>query len=840
MALTGKTIGELGLLQFPTNDTLLPVEYIGDTYHIPFSSITYTEGTYSQFVSDAGNGVLTPGRYYLMTDHQSCYDQPNYDNTRTAITTGNYMTGNTEPLLLMAVSTTNFSPTVYSTDYPKDKIKYDITWDTTEITNSPAKGRITERIDQYNNRTDYDHRNILFKRYRGYSYNENSPLTGLVGISGITGNTATLYGNTGTTFNSSLSVGSLIAVKNLNPYLFEIVSIGSDSSATISGVTISTTTNSSYYIANDDGIMSYYQPNVRREQIYQYTTFGDALDEEGAVNNYIGDYSNLHIYEGVGDFLLANNVFLVGAFINNTIGNRSYNNTFNDDCDNNQIGDSFYNNLINDDFDGNIIGENFRNNYITANFNNNRIGSDFNNNILIGSDFNYNNIGYNFNDNTINSGNFYRNNIGNDFNGNIINDWFQNNEIGNQFQNNEVYGEFYKNDIGNGYNNNNIYGDFYGNLIGNGYNVNTVYSHFRNNIVGEYFYNNTFGSVTNIGNIDFYENRIGNRFEDNIIRNNFNDNDILNGFDNNTIDYTFGRNKILNNFYQNTIGSTGNTSYSFEHNQIMHEFDANNIQGSFLSNNIKKEFKGNEILGDFDYNNIGSNFAINNISGTTIYNNIGDYFRYNNCYGDFMYNTIGVHFQYNEVDDGFGVGYGDPQGNRIGNNVFENNIGEYFYNNTIPDNFHNNNIGDYFQRNIVDTNIDNIDFTTNYGNVTGFTYIASGTGSTNNTYTALTSQTNGKGVSATFDVVVLGGSVTNVTLNASGKLYLTGNTVTILGTSIGGTDVTDDIVITVSGVSQKPSVYEPYTCNIFKNSGLTNRLSYYDETDTLIIDNINE
>ena len=51
MALTGKTIGELSYLQFPNNETLLPVELSGDTYHIAFSSITYNEGTYTQFVS---------------------------------------------------------------------------------------------------------------------------------------------------------------------------------------------------------------------------------------------------------------------------------------------------------------------------------------------------------------------------------------------------------------------------------------------------------------------------------------------------------------------------------------------------------------------------------------------------------------------------------------------------------------------------------------------------------------------------------------------------------------------------------------------------------------------
>jgi hypothetical protein len=50
----------------------------------------------------------------------------------------------------------------------------------------------------------------------------------------------------------------------------------------------------------------------------------------------------------------------------------------------------------------------------------------------------------------------------------------------------------------------------------------------------------------------------------------------------------------------------------------------------------------------------------------------------------------------------------------------------------------------------------------------------------------------------------------------------------------------DDVIITVTSISQNPSVYELYTCNIFKNSALSNRLSYYDGSDVLNIININE
>ena len=825
MALTGKTIGQLTYLSGVTTDTLFPVELSGDTYHIAYSAFTnsnYNEGTYDNLYSFATGGTLTAGSYYLMTDYQACYDQPNYDNVKNPITTGNYKTGTTEPILLLAISTTGFSPTVYSTLYPNDNITYDITWNTTEITSSPAKGRITERIDNFNNRTDYDNRSILFKRYNGYSYYENLPLSGLVGISGLTGTIAVLYGNASTTFTSNFSTGSIVSVQNLNPSFFEVMSVVTNSLAIISGVTISETTNSPYYSGNDDGIMSYYQPNIRQNQVFEYTTFGDALDVSSAINNYIGNQSNLYLEDNSGQFLLANNVFLDGSFLNNTIGNGSYNNTFNDDCDNNQIGDRFYNNSTNDDFDGNIIGENFRNNYITSNFNNNRIGSDFYSNTLLG-------------------GSFYRNNIGNDFNNNVwTNSDFQNNEIGNQFNDNKIYDDFYNNDIGNGYNNNESYSQFYRNLIGNGYNSNTIYSEFYENNIEHVFYDNTIGTNLTIGSYDFRGNRIGNDFENNTIIVNFENNNILNDFNTNTIYFEFRKNSILNGFNLNTIGGVNNLGLLFENNQIMNNFKGNDIQGNFWSNQIKTDFKGNDIFEEFGYNNIGFGCSPNSFSGITIHNNIGDNFSFNTCYGVFSYNTIGTNFNSNDVQDGFGFGGVSYQGNRIGNNFNDNTIGEYFYNNTIPDNFTDNTVGDSFQWNIVNTYVDNIDFTTNYGNISGITYSATGTTATDSSYGSISGTTNGIGVNALFQIDVVGGIVTNVSIISGGTLYSTGNTVTILGSQIGGTDGVDNVIITVSSVSQTPSVYEEYTCNIFKNSALLNRLSYYDGSDVLNIKNINE
>jgi hypothetical protein len=86
-------------------------------------------------------------------------------------------------------------------------------------------------------------------------------------------------------------------------------------------------------------------------------------------------------------------------------------------------------------------------------------------------------------------------------------------------------------------------------------------------------------------------------------------------------------------------------------------------------------------------------------------------------------------------------------------------------------------------------------------------------------------------------------------LTYGGEGYSLGNTLTIPGSAFGGTEdivitvdgvYSDDVIVTVTGIGPNPSVYELYTCQIFKNSSLTNRLSYYDESDVLTIKNINE
>ena len=646
MALTGKTIGELSLLQFPTNDTLIPVEYIGDTYHISFSSITYNEGTYSQFVTEANNGVLTPGRFYLMTDFQTCYDQPNYDTDGIPITTGNYKTGSTEPILLLSISTTGFSPTVYSTLYPQDKISYDITWDTTEVTSGATKGRITERIDQFNNRADYDFRAVQFIRYVGY-FSEQF-YNGKINLDGTTGQVTT--SQSGTSFTTDFTVGDIFGVYSpgingiASFQYYEISSIVSNVEMYVTGRTLDNVSN--VYYSSGIRLPNYMNPfqcnitGTTNDEFAEYYTFNNGTN----YNTYLGDNVSYNT------FILSNNVFLSGSYRNNTFGGSVVSNTFNDDMDSNIIGPYCQGNIITNDFDRNIIGSYFQFNIIDCDMESNQIDNYFQNNMLgdaDSQDFDFNRIGsyFTYNFLTFNNNDFINNNIGDTFNNNLIDSGFRNNTI---------------------------VGDFYDNLI---------------------------------RNADFYDNTIGDNFYSNIIPVSFTSNNIGDNFNTNTIYFEFRKNSILNGFNLNTIGDVNNSGLLFENNQIMNNFKGNDIQGDFTDNQVKTDFKANEIFDEFSYNNVGYNFLSNNLSGGTYSNIIGDHFTFNNFYGSFAYNTIGSYFDSNEIQDGFGFGVTTTQGNRIGNNFYNNTIGEYFYNNTIPDNFRSNEIGDSFQWNIVNADI---------------------------------------------------------------------------------------------------------------------------------------
>ena len=602
MALTGKTIGELEYLQFPTNDTLLPVEYIGETYHISFSSITYNEGTYSQFVTEANSGLLTPGRFYLMTDFQTCYDQPNFDSSGNPITTGNYKTGTTEPLLLLAVSTTGFSPTVYSTLYPSDKIKYDITWNTTEVTSSPAKGRITERIDDRNNRADYDFRSVQFIRYDAFL--SEVFLDGTVSIDG-SGNVVGIR----TSFDTDFTVGDIVGIKSsFSNFIggfsyYEIISITDSTNMVVSGNSYYNEFNVIYSRGTYGGQRSPFQCNITKPD---YTGFSEyyTFNENDNYNTYLGDNLNYDT------FILSNNVFLNGTYINNTFGGNVIGNTFDDDMDNNTCGPSFQYNIITNDFDDNTVGPNFQRNFIECDMQGNSIVGNFIGNMIgdnDGYDFDFNVVGWNFRDNfiTMYDYGFIDNIIGNDFSQNLIHYGFSRNTIGDYFNSNILRNSFYENQIESSFYNNTIRSSFNNNKIGDSFNNNTFYSVVNNNVIGSNSYNNIFGDPNNVGFYTFRNNQFGSSMINNYFSGDTSNNVIGTACLNNNIDTNFSYNKIGSNFQSNAIADGFGFGGGYER--------GNTIGNGFVSNTVGEYFYNNVIADGFYFNIIVDYFQLNDV-----------------------------------------------------------------------------------------------------------------------------------------------------------------------------------------------------------------------------------
>ena len=75
--------------------------------------------------------------------------------------------------------------------------------------------------------------------------------------------------------------------------------------------------------------------------------------------------------------------------------------------------------------------------------------------------------------------------------------------------------------------------------------------------------------------------------------------------------------------------------------------------------------------------------------------------------------------------------------------------------------------------------------TTSFGQVVSVALANVATGYTNGSYTNVASTTNGSGTGATFDVTISGGDITACVVNAGGKGYKRGETITLDTTNIG-------------------------------------------------------
>ena len=545
-----------------------------------------------------------------MTDFQTCYDQPNYDSLGNAIITGNYKTGTTEPILLLATSTTGFSPTVYSTLYPQDKISYDFTWNTTEVTLSPAKGRITERIDEKNNRADYDFRVVQFIRYVGFFSEQYLP--GKIDINATTGLVSET--STGTTFTSDFIVGDILGVfysaGNNAPLgcfqYYEVTSIVSDTEMYVTGRTL-TASNNVYYSRGLTlpNYMSPFQCNVTGgtyDNSAEYYTFHNG----SSYNVYLGDNSEY------STFILSNNVFQSGPHYDMTFGGNVVGNTLNNVLRATTTGPYFQFNIITNNFDRNTIGSYFQRNVIDCDMNSNQIGDNFHHNTLgdsDGQDFVYNTIGSYFYNNflTFNNSDFQNNTIGYSFYNNLIDSGFRNNEINGNFYNNLIRNSnFDGNKIGDQFYSNNIPVRFDDNTISGQFFEINVYSSFYENVFGLGTSSNTFGNPNNIGSFNFSNNNIGGSFTSNYFSGNTQYNIIGEGCSNNNVDTNFSYNQIGSTFANNTIAN----DFGFGGGVYR-----GNIVGNGFNGNIVGEYCYDNTFGDECYNNnLADNFINNKVS----------------------------------------------------------------------------------------------------------------------------------------------------------------------------------------------------------------------------------
>lgn len=606
--------------------------------------------THNDLYTLIGSNGLTPGIYYNITDFETIYDQPDYfiDGGNKSVVTTN--TGSNNPLIVLATSTNNISTQAYYFNTLQNiwyEVQYDVSFIVTEVNGSPAKGRITELIDENGNRADYDHSDVEFKRYQNYE--KNTQLTGT--ITGYDCTTGLVVG-VGTAFLSEVSVGDILIMDT-----YATLGLGYDVGVKVAS--ISDDLNLFVYVdAIYNGTIippgfsyiDFYNSNA----LGTYTSYKEiyvAQSDEGdfttqvtfpnsCYNNYIGDFAKFATLFGL-PFILSNNVFGIDCY-SNTFGDNCYNNYFGSDTQNNKIGDYCYGNTIESNFAFNKIGDGFSYNSFGLTCSRNNLGDDFS----------YNQI----------ESEFSMNDIGHGFDNNIVGTYFKNNKIGlgcssNTFGANFGYGgaKLEGNILGNGCNGN-TFGDYcYGNQIGNLCTYNIIGNYFQNNKIDNYFGNDLNFPTVNAGTGTGGGNLINNYFRFNEIGNNFIWNIIDTYFEYNKIGTDFWINIFGQNNRHNTIGDlfVGNVGTAGYPNAIGDGFTSNkfgnytpfNEIGSSFAYNVIGDFFGNAGVGT--ENNISNNFQNNNIQnyfgddGTHLSggNTILDDFRLNNVTTDTLYSV---------------------------------------------------------------------------------------------------------------------------------------------------------------------------------------------------------
>ena len=140
------------------------------------SVLSYVTTTALDFINLINTSSLNPGSVYLLSDfetkHYIQYTDSNLDGTANDELVN---VGNIEPLVIVAISNSQYNIDVKSLSYPDDEIvwRHDLADREREYYNPGGlgKGHITFRKSANGNSRDYDFRNVIFRRWNDGSGN---------------------------------------------------------------------------------------------------------------------------------------------------------------------------------------------------------------------------------------------------------------------------------------------------------------------------------------------------------------------------------------------------------------------------------------------------------------------------------------------------------------------------------------------------------------------------------------------------------------------------------------------------------------------------------------------
>jgi hypothetical protein len=405
--------------------------------------------TYADFYNAITNSQLIGGMTYVITDFQTIYDQMDFNAGGSLKPTLVTKTGATEQIWVLALAPNQIASQAYSATYPNDQIQYDWTYNTTFVNGSPAKGRISERIDENNNRTDYDHREIKFIRYDNgagnftvINDNGNASQEFLTFVQNFTG--GTIKDNW---LGDFYSISALYGQEYGNNVFSGNVVISNTSSALFYNNTFSGSVTSNTFSGNVNR-------NTFSGNVYSNTFSGEVYNNTFSGGNVYRNTFSGYVYNNTFSSYVYNNTFS-GYVSGNTFSGYVYNNTFSGEVNSN----TFSNDVHNNTFSGSVNSNTFSGGDVTSNtFNGTVTSNTFSGNVF--------------------SNTFNGSVTSNTFSGNVSITTFSGHVIANTFS-----GYVYENTFS---------GEVYQNTFGGYVYSNTFSSNVTNNTFSGYVYSNTF------------------------------------------------------------------------------------------------------------------------------------------------------------------------------------------------------------------------------------------------------------------------------------------------------------------------------------------------------------